>query len=85
MVRGWRLADSRADPVVKNRPRRIQLARRMLQSSDKMLCRVRGPSEWLDIDTMLRMMENLVERGYSVASYLSAKEARQVATAGGRS
>lgn len=85
MVRGWRLADSRADPLVKNRPRRIQLARRMLQSSDKMLCRVRGPSEWLDIDTMLRMMENLVERGYSVASYLSAKEAKQVATAGGRS
>ncbi len=66
LVRSWRLADARADPVAKNRPRRISTARRMLACSERGMSEVRGLSEWVGLDVQDAMLSNLAARGFSV-------------------
>lgn len=63
MVRAWRRADARAE----GDRWRIRSARRMLKSSEPELSRLRGFSEWMPSESVqLRMLANLVERGYAV-------------------
>lgn len=66
LVRSWRRADARADPVLKNRPRRIRSARSMLACSDKALSEVRGVSEWCPLVVQDGFLANLAARGYAV-------------------
>lgn len=62
LCRGYRVADSRASGDTF----RIRSARRMLQSSDKALCRVRGVSEWIPEHVQVQMMDCLAANGHSV-------------------
>lgn len=63
MVRAWRSADARASGVAW----RIRSARSMLKSADPVLSRLHGFSEWMPGETVqLRMIANLVERGFTV-------------------
>jgi hypothetical protein len=78
IVKGWRLADARADPSRKRRRVRVRLARRLFQNSNELLSRVMGPAEWLDLDSMLRAVDSLVVRGYSVSDYVSASDQRAI-------
>jgi hypothetical protein len=71
LVRSWRVADSRAESVLKVRVRRVRLARGMLRCSDIHLSRVRGVSEWIGCEQMLRFLDNLASRGYQIGDYVS--------------
>jgi hypothetical protein len=64
LVRGWRVADARKA----GDRRRLILARRMLQASDPVLCRLRGVHEWIPQEHNLRLLANLYARGYRVTS-----------------
>lgn len=66
LVRAWRLADARADPVREKRPGRVRSARGMLRCHDRSLSSVRGLSEWVPQELTLAMLANLAARGYSV-------------------
>lgn len=61
MVRSWRVADARASGISS----RLKYARRMLQSNDAKLSRLRGFSEWMPGESVqLRMLANLAVRGF---------------------
>lgn len=65
IVRRWRISQARQD---KNPACRIRSARRMLQCSEYHLSRVRGVSEWIDLDLGLAIIHWLSLSGYSLDS-----------------
>ncbi len=65
IVKRWRIANARLD---KNPARRIRSARRMLKCSEFNLSRVRGVSEWIDLDLGLAILHWLSVSGYSLDS-----------------
>lgn len=64
IVRAWRVAQARQQPD----SRRIRSARRMLHCADPALSRVRGVSEWIDMETGLQVVQWLALVGHSVIS-----------------
>lgn len=66
LVRSWRVADARASGDTY----RLRSARRMLRCPDPALSRVRGISEWLDVNTNLTLLANLATRGYAIVQKL---------------
>lgn len=66
LVRSWRVADARAEPIAKNRPRRILTARRMLACNEQKLSEVRGVSEWCPVAVQDGFLANLAARGYAI-------------------
>lgn len=62
LARSWRVADSRKSGNLK----RIAAAKKMLKHNDKDLSRLRGVSEWLDIEDALRLVEVVASMGYTV-------------------
>lgn len=65
IVRRWRISNARFG---KNPARRIKSARRMLKCSEQHLSRVRGVSEWIDLQMGLSVVHWLSTQGYSVDS-----------------
>lgn len=63
IVRNWRYADARA----KGERRRMRSARKMLQAKDENLSRVRGVSEWINLETSLAIVAHLGAMGYEVS------------------
>ena len=63
IVRRWRISNARQS---KNPARRIRSARRMLKCSEQHLSRVRGVSEWIDLQMGLSVVHWLSTQGYSV-------------------
>lgn len=62
LVRSWRLANSRQS----GSRRRIVQARAMLKCRDRNLSPVRGVSEWICTDDVLRFVEIIAAEGYEV-------------------
>lgn len=62
LVRSWRIAQARAAGDIS----RIRYARRMFSAQTKAQSQVRGFSEWIPRALQMRMLENIVERGFSV-------------------
>lgn len=68
LVRRWRLADARSDPVAGNRPGRILAARRCGNSWNRGLSEVRGMSEWAEPEAVtLELVRAVAALGYKVA------------------
>lgn len=65
-VRAWRKADARAEVDQGKRRRRIVQARTMLKCGDRNLSAVRGISEWIPADVMLRLLEALALQGHRI-------------------
>jgi hypothetical protein len=66
MVRSWRIADARAESDELTRRRRIRSARRMLACNDRKLSEVRGISEWIPQDQLVRYLALLADQGYAI-------------------
>jgi hypothetical protein len=66
IVRGWRLADAQKETDPARRRERVMAARRMLRGRDRKVSEVRGISEWLDQDTMCRVLSMLADQGVDV-------------------
>ena len=66
LVRGWRCADARAEPMAEKRPGRILAARRMLQANDRALSEVRGLSEWAERGPQDDFLAAVAGMGYAV-------------------
>jgi hypothetical protein len=66
VVRGWRRADARAEPVAAKRPGRIRAARAMLKASERGLSEVRGLSEWAGRGPQDDFLAAVAGMGYSV-------------------
>jgi hypothetical protein len=66
IIRGWRIANARAEQNPDTRRRRIVSARRMLKCAEKNLSTVRGTSEWLSLDNHVGLMLHLRDQGYDV-------------------
>ena len=66
IVRAWRISLARSDRKVSGR--RISLARKMLQCSDRFLSEVRGVSEWIPLHLGLFFISGLASAGYSMES-----------------
>jgi len=65
VIKGWRLADSRAEHERKVRARRITSARRVLQVPREQ-SQLMGCNEWADQALILRVLEYLAAAGYQV-------------------
>lgn len=66
LMRSWRIADARREPVAVKRPARIHYARRMLACSDVRLSPVRGVSEWAGEEVSMAIIGLLIAEGYPV-------------------
>lgn len=67
IVKGWRLAQAKSDST-DSRVHRIRSARKMLQTTNPDLGRVRGVSEWINMDLQEQILTHLAASGYSVES-----------------
>lgn len=67
-ARAWRISNARSGPESVETRRRISSARTMLRCPDLQLSRVRGISEWIEEDLLLRMLQRLALDGYLVES-----------------
>lgn len=63
LVRRWRIADARLEADEVTRRRRIRSARRMLSCGDRKLSEVRGISEWIPQDQLVRYLALLADDG----------------------
>lgn len=75
VVRLWRLSDARSALRAAQTPqearqarRRITFARRMLKSNDRSSSRVRGISEWVPLEQLERIVEELQRQGFAIAT-----------------
>jgi len=73
VVRLWRVSDARKALRAAKTPqearqarRRITYARRMLACSDRGLSRVRGVSEWIPLDQLERIVDELQRQGFDI-------------------
>jgi hypothetical protein len=66
LVRAWRIADARAEEDAATRARRIRSARGMLRCHDRQLSEVRGISEWISQDQLIRYLGLLAAEGFDV-------------------
>lgn len=66
LMRSWRIADARNEPVAAKRPARIKFARKMLACSDVRLSPVRGVSEWAGEEVSMALIGLLIAEGYPV-------------------
>ena len=60
----WRLAQSRAEPDLEKRARRITSARKAIQSNKRTTASVRGIAEWLPRETSRQILVHLAASGY---------------------
>lgn len=66
IVRAWRIADARKEKDPKKRAARLRSARGMLSHRDPKVSAVRGISEWLDQDVLVRVLALLADQGVEV-------------------
>lgn len=66
LVRSWRRADARAEPVPQKRVGRIRAARSMLKCSERNLSEVRGLSEWAEQGPQDDFLAAVAGMGYAV-------------------
>ena len=66
LVRQWRIADARLEADELTRRRRIRSARRMLACGDRKLSEVRGISEWIPQDQLVRYLALMADDGSAV-------------------
>lgn len=66
VVRGWRRADARAEPVEQKRACRVRAARHMLKCGNRALSEVRGLSEWAEPGPQDDFLAAVAGMGYAV-------------------
>lgn len=66
IVRAWRIADARKEKDPKVRAARLRSARRMLSHHEQKVSSVRGISQWLDQDDLVRVLALFADQDIEV-------------------
>lgn len=64
IIKNWRIASARKEKNTLAREKRLKSAKRLFQTNNIKLSRVRGFSEWLDYEDQLKIARHLIDRGF---------------------